>query len=149
MVGVQDGTGSGISWDGYRHAVMVSVYAVPDSRTGDQVMATLELAEGVTFDPIDFGAFLQEQADLGTKWAPRFVRVIASMPLTATNNVDKQPLRAQQWSAASNDVWWRPAKALAYEPLTATARDRLRAEFIDNERLALLAAPPEVPVAAP
>ena len=59
----------------------VAVYPVPDSRTGDQVMATLELASGSTFDPDAFAAFLSAQKDLGTKWAPRFVRVAdASAP---------------------------------------------------------------------
>lgn len=123
----------------YAPAVMVAVYAVPDARTGDQVMAALELAEGASFDPEHFAAFLQEQEDLGTKWAPRFVRVLTSMPLTATNKVDKKPLRAQQWSASPAEVWWRPAKQLAYEPLSADARDSLRAEFAENERQALLA----------
>ena len=123
----------------YSKAVMVSVYAVPDSRTGDQVMAALELAEGVTFDPNDFAAFLDKQSDLGTKWAPRFVRVVDSMPLTATNKVNKQPLRAEQWAAARSDVWWRPGKALSYERLSRLQRDELRGEFAENERLALLA----------
>ncbi|MEO6206027.1 MAG: AMP-binding protein, partial [Mycobacteriales bacterium] len=124
----------------YQRAVMVSVYAVPDGRTGDQVMAALELTDGASFDPEHFAAFLQEQADLGTKWAPRFLRLVASMPLTATNKVDKQPLRAQQWSAVPHDVWWRPGRELAYQPLSLTDREALRAEFADNERLGLLAA---------
>ena len=54
----------------------VAVYPVPDSRTGDQVMAALELEPGVEFDPDAFTAFLAAQEDLGTKWAPRFVRVV-------------------------------------------------------------------------
>ena len=52
------------------------MYAVPDERTADdQVMAAIELDEGETFDPDAFAAFLAEQPDLGTKWAPRYVRV--------------------------------------------------------------------------
>ena len=50
----------------------VAVYPVPDTRTGDQVMAALELEPGATFDPEAFTAFLAAQADLGTKWAPRY-----------------------------------------------------------------------------
>ena len=48
----------------------VAVYAVPDSRTGDQVMAAIELRPGHPFDPVAFATFLDEQRDLGTKWAP-------------------------------------------------------------------------------
>ncbi|MHB8439791.1 MAG: AMP-binding protein [Acidimicrobiales bacterium] len=82
------------------------VYAVPDPRTGDQVMAALELS-GVPFDPAAFESFLAEQPDLGTKWAPRFVRVVADIPVTGTGKVDKRPLRQQAWEC-TDEVWWRP-----------------------------------------
>ena len=45
----------------------VAVIAVPDVRTGDQVMAALELEPGRAFDPEAFSAFLAAQEDLGTK----------------------------------------------------------------------------------
>src|SRR4051812_37604478 len=57
----------------------VVVYAVPDSRTGDQVMTAIEMMAGATFDPDAFAAFLAEQRDLGTKWAPRYVRVVDAL----------------------------------------------------------------------
>ena len=56
-------------------------------------MAALELEPDATFDPDAFTAFLAEQRDLGTKWAPRFVRVTEHLPLTGTNKIDKKPLR--------------------------------------------------------
>ena len=71
----------------------VAVFAVPDPKTGDQVMAALELEPGTAFDPMAFAAFLADQPDLGTKWAPRFVRIIPSLPVTATDKIDKRPLR--------------------------------------------------------
>ena len=57
-----------------------AVYAVPDPRSGDQVMAALELRPGAAFDPDGFAAFLGAQPDLGTKWSPRFVRVSPASP---------------------------------------------------------------------
>src|SRR4029077_11007152 len=39
----------------------VVVYGVPDPRTGDQVMAALELDRGTTFDAAAFDRFLDEQ----------------------------------------------------------------------------------------
>ena len=83
----------------------VAVYAVPDCRTGDQVMAALELADDAPFDPVAFAAFLGDQPDLGTKWAPRYLRVVASLPVTGTDKIDKAPLRAQQWNSA--DPYWQ------------------------------------------
>ena len=58
----------------------VAVYPVPDPRTGDEVMAALELLPGRQFDPDAFGAFLVAQRDLGTKWVPAFLRVTDSLP---------------------------------------------------------------------
>ena len=45
-------------------------------------------------------AFLAAQGDLGTKWTPRFVRMSAELPATATNKVLKRSLRAERWNCA-------------------------------------------------
>ncbi|MEU5881575.1 AMP-binding protein [Spirillospora sp. NPDC047279] len=118
--------------------VMCAVYPVPDPRTGDQVMAALELHAG--FDPGELAAFLAAQPDLGTKWAPRFVRVIPSMPLTATGKVDKRPLRRDLWETA-DPVWYRPGRDLAYEPLSPDRAETLRTEFAAHGRTHLLVTP--------
>ena len=58
-----------------------------DIRTGDQVMAAIELADDVAFDPVAFGEFLAAQPDLGSKWAPTFVRIVSEFPMTQTNKI--------------------------------------------------------------
>ena len=103
---------------------MAAVYAVPDPHGGDQVMAALELRDGSAFDADGFGTFLESQSDLGTKWAPRFVRVVDQMPLTGTNKVLKAPLQHSGWHT-TDPVWWRPGRDLAYVAL----RDDVRAEL--------------------
>lgn len=117
-----------------------AVYAVPDPRTSDQVMATLELEPGAEFDPDAFVAFLGAQRDLGTKWAPRFVRITPHIPLTGTAKVDKQPLRAQRWET-TDPVWWRPERDGGYRRLTPADAAALQAEFATNQREHLLEAP--------
>ena len=113
--------------------VMVAAYAVPDPRTGDQVMAAIEMAPGHEFDPAEFVEFLAAQRDLGTKWTPRFVRVIDAMPLTANNKVNKQPLRAEAWRC-TDPVWWRPAGDATYRLMTAGDRATLDAELAQHVR---------------
>ncbi|MGE5287508.1 MAG: AMP-binding protein [Micromonosporaceae bacterium] len=108
--------------------VMCAVYPVPDPRTGDQVMASVELSPSAAFRPEQFEAFLADQPDLGTKWAPRFVRVVTAMPLTATSKVDKAALRREIW-LTSDPVWWRPDRALCYKPLTCEDKARIRSDF--------------------
>jgi fatty-acyl-CoA synthase len=121
-----------------RHAPFagVAVYAVPDPRTGDQVMAAVELRPGAAFDVDAFQHFLDEQPDLGTKWAPRFVRVVDALPVTATNKLDKKPLKQARWEAP--EVWWRPGRDAGWEPVTEAVRAQLRTEFAEHGRAHLL-----------
>ncbi|MGW3447475.1 long-chain-fatty-acid--CoA ligase [Streptomyces sp. NPDC001076] len=97
----------------YEGAEAVAVYGVPDPVTGDQVMATI----AGRFDPLDFAEFLLAQADLGTKMAPRFVRVVERMPVTATNKIQRAALRREGVRCA-DPVWWRPPGERAYRRLT-------------------------------
>jgi steroid-22-oyl-CoA synthetase len=108
--------------------VMAAVYPVPDARTGDQVMAALELAPGVEFEPEAFAEFLAAQPDLGTKWAPRYVRVVEAMPLTATGKVNKQPLRSLRWQT-DDGVWVREGKDDSYRRMGDADVAALHAEF--------------------
>ncbi len=116
----------------------VAVYAVPDPRTADAVMAAIELDEGARFDPDAFTAFLAAQPDLGTKWAPRFVRVVDRLPLTATGKLDRKPLRAARWET-TDPVWWRPEPGAAYRRLEAADVAALHQAFADHGRAAMLA----------
>jgi fatty-acyl-CoA synthase len=120
----------------FRHSdvVMAAVYAVPDPHGGDQVMAALELRNEATFDADAFEKFLDSQADLGTKWAPRFVRVTKQMPLTGTNKVLKGPLQHDGWDTA-DEVWWRPdGRAGPYRRLEDADRRRLADELKEHSR---------------
>lgn len=114
-----------------------AVYGVPDSRTGDQVMAALEVADPAAFDPDAFAGWLDAQGDLGTKWAPRYLRLVAALPATATDKVDKQPLRVQRWRT-DDPVWWRPVGASTYRRFTAEDLAALEAEFEAHGRTNLL-----------
>jgi steroid-22-oyl-CoA synthetase len=124
--------------DRFPDAAAVAVYGVPDPVTGDQVMAALELRAGRTFDPVAFAAFLDAQRDLGTKWAPRFVRIVDALPVTGAAKIAKLPLRAAAWVAGSGEVWWRPERAAAYEILTEESAARLADRFAEHGRTALV-----------
>ena len=111
----------------------VAVYPVPDERTADdQVMASIEMESGVVFDADAFGRFLAEQPDLGTKWAPRYVR-IAALPVGATNKVDKRPLRADRWYT-DDPLYWRPTGELTYRRFDADDLAALEARFREHGR---------------
>jgi len=94
--------------------VLAAVYAVPDPVVGDQVMAAVQLRPGLdALDADGLAAFLAAQEDLGTKWAPRFVRMTPALPVTATNKVLKRRLRSERWNCA-DAVLWQPDKGSPY-----------------------------------
>ncbi len=107
--------------------VLAAVFAVPDPVVGDQVMAAVQLRPGVDgLDAEGLVGFLAGQGDLGTKWAPRFVRVSAALPTTATNKVLKRSLRAERWNCAE-PVLWQEEKGGPYrllEPDEAATLER-------------------------
>ncbi|GAA3770486.1 long-chain-fatty-acid--CoA ligase [Streptomyces phyllanthi] len=117
----------------YEGADAVAVYAVPDPVAGDQVMATV----AGTFAPVAFGAFLAAQPDLGTKMAPRFVRVVERMPVTATNKIHRARLRREGFRCP-DPVWWRPPGEPAYRRLSAADAAGLVAEYRERGREELL-----------
>jgi fatty-acyl-CoA synthase len=85
-----------------------AVYAVRDPRSGDQLVAALVLTSPLT--PSTFSEFLTAQADLGTKAWPRFVRIVESLPRTATNKVLKRELQTEP----VDPTWTREERGRAY-----------------------------------
>lgn len=100
-----------------RHSAInrVAVYAVEDGHVGDQVMAAIVLNDGHTLAPTEFEAFLDEQPDLSPKARPRYVRIAADLPSTATHKVLKRQLIAQGTDIATGEVLWvREPRGTAY-----------------------------------
>lgn len=112
------------------------VYAVPDPRTGDQVMCALKLHG--PFDPVAFAEFLAAQPDLAPKWWPRFVRIVDEVPTTGNNKVAKASLRKAGW-LTGDPVFWRSAGA--FDKLEPEQCKRFEAEFVEHGRAALLPVP--------
>ncbi len=93
-----------------RHPAVAAaaVYSVPDARSGDQVMTAVELLPDHRFDPGSFGTFLASQPDLGTKWAPSYLRVTSALPQTASGKVTKDRLRSQGWWDGDEPIFRLP-----------------------------------------
>ena len=114
---------------------LAAVYGVPDEEVGDQVMAALILEPGADFEPDGFAAFLAGEPDLGTKCAPRYVRVARELPSTETNKILKRVLRRERWEC-EDDVWLRDGAS--YRPLTADDVAEIRERFRARERESVL-----------
>jgi len=92
----------------------VAVYAVPDENVGDQIMAALVLRDGFRLTPEGFEAFLAAEPDLSPKAWPRYVRIAADLPTTATHKVLKRELAAQGPTAGDGELWIREPQGTRY-----------------------------------
>ncbi|OBF54810.1 acyl-CoA synthetase [Mycobacterium sp. 852002-50816_SCH5313054-b] len=111
-----------------RHSAInrVAVYAVPDERVGDQVMAAIVLNDGAELQPDALEAFLGAQPDLSPKAWPRYVRIAADLPSTATHKVLKRQLIAQGTAVGEGEVLWeREARGTAYRRAAASGDRKL------------------------
>ncbi|WP_458319808.1 AMP-binding protein [Mycolicibacterium brisbanense] len=114
--------------------VAAGVYAVPDPRSGDQVMAAVEVADPSTFDTAEFADYLAGQADLGAKGVPRFLRLSKNLPVTGSNKVLKRELQQQRWRTDEPVYRWVGRGAPVYEAMGDDAKDALDAEFAQYGR---------------
>lgn len=114
--------------------VAAGVYAVPDPRSGDQVMAAVEVADPSTFDTAEFADYLAGQADLGAKGVPRFLRLSKNLPVTGSNKVLKRELQQQRWHTDEPVYRWVGRGAPVYEAMGDDAKDALDAEFTQYGR---------------
>lgn len=96
----------------------VAVYAVPDGNVGDQVMAALVPRTDTGLSAESFAQFLAVQEDLSPKAWPRYVRITAELPMTATNKILKRSLAAQGTEVGADTLWMRPDRQRAYRTTT-------------------------------
>jgi steroid-22-oyl-CoA synthetase len=115
-----------------------AAFGVPDPTSGDQVMVAVEVAEGTGFDDLDLPAFLAGQSDLGTKGAPRFVRVSYALPTTGSGKLAKRQLQLEGWRAADSVYRWVGRGAPTYRLMTEDDKTVLREEFVANGRQSFL-----------
>lgn len=119
-----------------RHPQVIAagVFAVPDPRSGDQVMAAIEVASPDRFDAGEFAGFLSAQEDLGAKGTPRLLRVSDNLPVTGSNKVLKRELQRQRWQTGEAVYRWAGRGSPEYRVMTDADRLALDAEFATHGR---------------
>ncbi|MDA3644481.1 AMP-binding protein [Saccharopolyspora indica] len=113
-----------------------AVFAVPDPRSGDQVMAAVETR--ARFEDLHLPDFLAAQDDLGPKGIPRYVRVSRQLPTTGSNKLRKKEMQADGWRTSDEVHWWPGRGAPSYAPMTEQDKRELREQFAANGRLRFL-----------
>lgn len=114
--------------------ITAGVYAVPDPRSGDQVMAAIEVADPQRFDAAAFAAYLSGHEDLGRKGFPRFLRVSADLPVTGSNKVLKRELQTQRWHTDEPVYRWVGRGEPVYTRMSTEDKQALDEEFAAHGR---------------
>lgn len=114
--------------------VAAGVYAVPDPRSGDQVMAAIEVSDPSGFDPSAFVSYLTGQDDLGTKAIPRFLRVSKNLPVTGSNKVLKRDLQKDRWHTDEVVYRWAGRGEPEYRAMGDDDKKSLDDEFAQYGR---------------
>jgi fatty-acyl-CoA synthase len=115
-----------------------AAYGVPDPRSGDQVMAAIEIPADTAFGDLDLPAFLAGQEDLGTKGAPRFVRVCRVLPATGSGKIRKKELQMEAWQAGDPVYRCAGRGEVEYTLMTSDDKAALAAEFTASGRQRLV-----------
>ena len=63
--------------------------------------------------PASFEEFLSSQPDLGSKSRPRYVRILDTLPRTATNKVLKRSLQSEG-IPGTGELWVRAERGTSY-----------------------------------
>jgi fatty-acyl-CoA synthase len=82
---------------------------------GDQVMASIVLRDEASLTPGEFEEFLAQQPDLPRRGWPRYVRIVADLPSTATNKVLKRELVRRGVHGGDGVLWVRHERGTGYE----------------------------------
>jgi fatty-acyl-CoA synthase len=127
-----------------RHPLVIAaaVYGVPDPRSGDQVMAALEVADPGGFDVCELARYLTMQDDLGSKGIPRFIRLTSNLPVTGSNKVLKRDLKVARWHCDEPVYRWvgrpQPNGQIVYRRMKDDDRHELDGELARHGRDSLV-----------
>ncbi len=117
-----------------------AAFGVPDPRSGDQLMAAIEVASPEDFQINLLSEYLCNQDDLGSKGMPRLLRVSSRLPATGSNKILKRELQKQRWQTDELVYRWVGRRPVRYTAMTPTDKYDLTQEFAAHGRAHLLTA---------
>ncbi|MEV0251062.1 AMP-binding protein [Nocardia sp. NPDC050712] len=122
----------------YPGILAAAAYGVPDPRSGDRLMAAVEVADPAELDPQALAEWLSGQPDLGGKGIPRLLRISSRLPATGSNKIVKGVLQQQRWDTDDPVHQWTGRPPARYALMTAADKHALATEFATHGRVHLL-----------
>ena len=119
-------------------------YGAPCAVSDEKVMVTLQMRETANFDPkTTYDEFIrsQEHEGMDPKWMPDYIRIIEAFSLTNTQKILIRPFKKEHFNIEKHPdmrIFYRQRGDMTYHLLTPDTYAKIKKEFIQNGREALL-----------
>jgi fatty-acyl-CoA synthase len=121
-------------------------YGAPCEVADEKVMITVQLKDGVAFEPDKvYTWFIKQQKEGGMdpKWMPDYIRVIESFPVSNTQKIMVRPFKREHFDLECNpsmQIYYRKRGDDTYRRLTLDEFGKIKEAFRLNGRETILAA---------
>jgi acyl-CoA synthetase (AMP-forming)/AMP-acid ligase II len=121
-------------------------YGAPCEVADEKVMITVQLKDGVAFEPDKVYAWFtkqQKEGGMDPKWMPDYIRVIEKFPVTDTQKIIVRPFKREHFDLECTpgmQVYYRKRGDDTYRRLTLDEFGKIKEAFRLNGRETILAA---------
>ena len=121
-------------------------YGAPCEVADEKVMITVQLKDGVKFDPDKVYAWFvkqQKEGGMDPKWMPDYIRIIKSFPVNNTHKIMVRPFKREHFDLECNpgmQIYYRRRGDDTYHRLTLDEFGQIKEAFKVNGRETILAA---------
>jgi fatty-acyl-CoA synthase len=119
-------------------------YGAPCEVSDEKVMITVQLKDGVAFEPDKVYAWFikqQEEGGMDPKWMPDYIRIIKSFPVTDTQKIMVRPFKRENFNLEGNpgmQIYFRQRGNNTYRQLTLDEFGKIKEAFRLNGRETIL-----------
>ena len=119
-------------------------YGAPCEVSDEKVMITVQLKDGVAFEPDKVYAWFikqQEEGGMDPKWMPDYIRIIKSFPVTDTQKIMVRPFKRENFNIEGNPgmhIYFRQRGDNTYRQLTLDEFGKIKDAFRLNGRETIL-----------
>jgi len=121
-------------------------YGAPCEVADEKVMITVQLKDGVAFEPDKVYAWFikqQKEGGMDPKWMPDYIRVIEKFPVTDTQKIIVRPFKREHFDLECNpdmQIYYRQRGDDTYRRLTQDEFGKIKEAFRSNGRETILSA---------
>jgi fatty-acyl-CoA synthase len=121
-------------------------YGAPCEVADEKVMVTVQLKDGVAFEPDKVYAWFikqQKEGGMDPKWMPDYIRIIERFPVTDTQKIMVRPFKREHFDLECNPdmkIYYRKRGDNTYRRLTPDEFNKIKEDFKVNGRETILTA---------